>query len=294
MDHNWDVKPLSGNVHQINFYVDDPLHWEQYVLITADRHHDNVHSLHDLQKRHLDLAVERDAPIVDVGDFHDVMGSRNDPRRDLKALRPEHKESEAYFDLVLDSTEQFFAPYASQFAVLGYGNHETKALKHANIDMVYNTKLRLERHSPYDWPYVGGYGGYIRYQFYLYGKSRYQSVLHKYYHGSGGGGPVTKGVIQANRRAVFTPDADIITTGHIHEGWLVPYKQERCSQRGKVETRIQWHVSTPTYKDEYGDGSGGWHVERGQPPKPVGAVWIRFYWDAPNRTVRPDFTLDAI
>jgi hypothetical protein len=27
---------------------------------------------------------------------------------------------------------------------------------------------------------------------------------------------------------------------------------------------------TGTYKEEYGDGSKGWHVERGAPIKPVG------------------------
>ena len=29
-------------------------------------------------------------------------------------------------------------------------------------------------------------------------------------------------------------------------------------------------MNTGTYKEEYGDGSKGWHVERGAPPKPVG------------------------
>jgi hypothetical protein len=27
---------------------------------------------------------------------------------------------------------------------------------------------------------------------------------------------------------------------------------------------------TGTYKEEYGDGSKGWHIERGAPPKPLG------------------------
>ena len=27
---------------------------------------------------------------------------------------------------------------------------------------------------------------------------------------------------------------------------------------------------TGTYKEEYSDGSHGWHIERGAPPKPVG------------------------
>jgi hypothetical protein len=34
-------------------------------------------------------------------------------------------------------------------------------------------------------------------------------------------------------------------------------------------------MNTGTYKEEYGDGSKGWHVERGAPPKPVGGPNFR-------------------
>jgi hypothetical protein len=34
---------------------------------------------------------------------------------------------------------------------------------------------------------------------------------------------------------------------------------------------------TGTYKEEYGDGSKGWHVERGAPPKPVGGRIFEFF-----------------
>jgi hypothetical protein len=33
-----------------------------------------------------------------------------------------------------------------------------------------------------------------------------------------------------------------------------------------------------TYKEEYGAGEGGWHIETGKPPKPLGAWWLRFTW----------------
>jgi hypothetical protein len=35
------------------------------------------------------------------------------------------------------------------------------------------------------------------------------------------------------------------------------------------------HLKVPSYKEEYVDGYGGWHIERGGPPKPTGAVWLR-------------------
>jgi len=36
-------------------------------------------------------------------------------------------------------------------------------------------------------------------------------------------------------------------------------------------------VKLPTYKDEYGKGEGGWHIETGKPPKPLGAYWLRMF-----------------
>jgi hypothetical protein len=101
----------------------------------------------------------------------------------------------------------------------------------------------------------------------------------KYFHGSGGGGPVTKGVIQSNRQAVFLPDADIVVNGHIHESWVLALKRERLSDKGIIYQDLQHHVRTATYKDDYGDGATGWHVGRGAPPKPMGACWLKFYYD---------------
>ena len=40
---------------------------------------------------------------------------------------------------------------------------------------------------------------------------------------------------------------------------------------GKVELAEILQIRTPTYKEEYGEGKMGWHVERGAPPKPLGA-----------------------
>ena len=33
-------------------------------------------------------------------------------------------------------------------------------------------------------------------------------------------------------------------------------------------------VRTATYKEEYNNGLGGWHVERGATPKPLGGRWL--------------------
>ena len=134
---------------------------------------------------------------------------------------------------------------------------------------------------------AGGYGGWVRFICQMT-KTRTRRIDLKYFHGSGGGGPVTRGVIQTNRMAVYLPDADIVVSGHTHDQWIVPVARERISTAGEVKMDEQSHVRCGTYKDEYGDGFGGWHVERGAPPKPLGALWLRLYRD--GDAIRWDFS----
>lgn len=88
---------------------------------------------------------------------------------------------------------------------------------------------------------------------------------------------MTRGVIQTNRMAVYLPDADIICTGHTHDSWTVPIARDRLSEQGVQYRDEQIHIRTPGYKDEYADGHGGFHIEGGRPPKPIGAEWLRFF-----------------
>ena len=75
-----------------------------------------------------------------------------------------------------------------------------------------------------------------------------------------------------------SPDADIIVTGHSHNEWVFPITRLRLTQKGTAYKDRQTHIKIPTYKDDYGDGSAGWVIERGMPPKPIGAFWIKFSW----------------
>ena len=90
---------------------------------------------------------------------------------------------------------------------------------------------------------------------------------------------MTRGVIRTARMAVYLPDAHLVVTGHTHDQWVVPIARERLSQRGEVSLDEQIHIRCGTYKDEYMDGHSGWHIERGGPPKPKGAMWLQFYRD---------------
>lgn len=270
---SWQVEKVSENVHTIRF-DDVKKGWKHSIMLSADRHHDNIHSLWALERQHLDRALEVNAPVIDIGDLFCAMQGKYDPRADRSALRKEH-QGEDYFDQLINTAADFYSPYADIIAVMGKGNHETSTLKHHQLDLTNNLARRLREASTRpDTANTGGYGGWVMLRF--QNSTRSQTLKLKYHHGYGGGGPVTKGVIQANRRAVYLPDADFIVTGHIHEGWSVPNKRERVSERGVIYQDNQWHISVPTYKDEYASGFGGFHIEKGRPPKPTGCVWLHF------------------
>jgi hypothetical protein len=64
--------------------------------------------------------------------------------------------------------------------------------------------------------------------------------------------------------------ADMHWIGHVHESKETIRVKEYLTQKGEVKQRQVLSVITPPYKEEYGDGSFGWHVQRGAPPKPIG------------------------
>lgn len=287
----WTVERVYSNVHIVRF-ENIKAGWNHKVLLTGDRHHDNLHTDHQLEKRHLDKAKESNAPIIDIGDFFCLMQGKFDPRKSYTDLRPELTDG-PYLDRVIDTAEEFYAPYADQFVVIGQGNHEASVLKRNETDMTKRITGRLKRHAKKkNRSNAGGYSGWILFRLGGLKKSKSQTILLKYHHGYGGGGPVTKGVIQTNRRAVYLPDADIIVTGHIHESWVVPIKRERISQRGVIHQDYQWHVSVPTYKDEYDRGQDGFHIWKGRPPKPLGCAWLTLSYE--KAIIKPSLMLDLV
>lgn len=287
---DWTVEQRYKNVHIIRFKNIDA-GWEQRIMLSGDRHHDNKNANHKLELSHLKRAKKEDAPIIDIGDFFCLMQGKFDPRKSYTDLRPELIKG-LYLDRVIETAEDFFKPYAEQFAVIGKGNHETSIEKHHEIDMIKRITRRLQQKSKIkDRAFAGGYSGWVILRF-TFNSDRHKCIMLKYHHGYGGGGPVTKGVIQTNRRAVYLPDADIIVTGHIHEAWTVPIKRERISQRGVVRQDYQWHVSVPTYKDDYQNGVGGFHIEKGRPPKPMGCAWLVLRYE--KNSIVPRIELDLV
>jgi hypothetical protein len=278
-------------IKRLNPYVLEIEHeykkgWEQFYLLTSDRHWDNPHSNRELQKLHLQQARERGAKVLDFGDLFCAMQGKYDHRSRKDDVRPEHQHDN-YLDALVDTAAEWFEPYADLFALISYGNHETSVKRRHETDLIerfvtllnYRAKTAITK---------GLYTGWVKFRFTRKGNpERKTPLILNYTHGYGGGGPVTRGVIQSNRKAVYLPDANFCISGHIHESWLLSIPRERLNRNGKPYIDEQVHICTPTYKEEYLQGEN-FHRERGRPPKPIGAWWLRFYYE--NNEIKYEFT----
>lgn len=245
--------------------------WSQRYLLIADVHFDNPLCDRRLLTRHLDEAKRIGAGVMCFGDWFDVMGGRNDPRRSKTGTANQHNVDN-YLDAVVDESAEYLSPYQGNLLMMADGNHETLIRKNVEVDLLEHLCRALQvQHM--------GYSGWIRMMFERAGARGSRSQRRMWYHhGSGGGGAVTKGVIATNRRAAMISDADIVVSGHVHEAWCLEIVRHGLSDGGNERLSTQLHVSLPTYKQEW-DLAGGWHMERGAPPKPLGGWWLDLHFD---------------
>ena len=272
---SWKFLEVSRNVHVFDINL-PRIGDEQWFLLQSDVHWDNPKCDRKKLKKHLDLAIQRNAPILDFGDFFCAMQGKYDRRSSKKDIRPEHQNNH-YLDSLVSTAADYLKPYQKLITVRGTGNHESAIHKNHETDLTERLCERVRANGGI--ARRGGYSGYVRFQV-SNGKRHNNSLKLWYFHGSGGGGPVTRGVIQTNRQSVYVSDADIIATGHVHESWQVAVQRIRLNASDKVVHERQTHVKIAGYKEEYEDGHGGWHIETGKPPKPTGAWWLRIYQPA--------------
>jgi len=261
--------------------------WEQWFLLTSDRHWDNPNSDWVMQKRHLDEAIERNAGIIDNGDFFCAMQGKFDKRSDKAEIRSMHlpQKGETYLDLLVKTAADFFEPYAKNFILMGQGNHESSIKRNHETDLNQRLVATLNDRTGSTIQY-GGYASWIWFMS-RNGQSDTRSIKMYRTHGFGGSAPVTRGIIQTNRRQASITGADIIMSGHIHESWIIDLPSESIDNAGVPYLRETTHLCLPTYKEEHLDHNG-WHTEKGHNPKPLGAYWLRLYYR--NHTLHRELT----
>jgi hypothetical protein len=199
------------------------------------------------------------------------MQGRGDNRRNKSDIRPEHNNAN-YLDSIIETAVEWFLPYANILKLIGYGNHETSIIKFQETDILQRFVDLLNYKSGANIQ-TGGYGGWLVIRQNSGWGTNYTTKI-KYFHGSGGGGIVTKGAINLTRALELYEGFEVFTMGHIHENSCrndVRDTIERNPKSGYALKQKHLHLMlTGTYKEEYGDGSQGWHVERGAPIKPLG------------------------
>jgi hypothetical protein len=224
------------------------------------------------------------------------MEGKYDPRKTYTNLRPEYIEvmkrqgTQSYFDVVVADMVEFYKPYASHFLVFGRGNHDTSIENHNGTspisNLVYGLNTEIFKAGGSHIVQAGGYGGWVKFNF-SQGKGARSSMRYKYFHGSGGDAPVTRGMINTARQAIYLPDADVVHNGHNHQSYITSIARERLNDSGKIQFDVVDYVRTPGYNQGYGDGHSGWEAE-GHPPKPIGCVWMRLFCQ--NNKIRREFT----
>lgn len=278
---NWNVSRLDAQAAEILFEVSPSE--KVTVLLMADEHADNAHSDLALLRKHHDEARELNAPILKFGDTFCAMEGKWDRRKSEAALRPEMRGGN-YFDKLVSWHTGLYMPYAKQIAVVSDGNHEASILQHHQTDLaerlVHN--LRMVGSPALHMPFTG----FVRFRFDLGNKHQTSTVLH-YHHGYGGGGEVTRGLIDQSRtRGQY--DADIYVSGHIHRRNADENVMTGINNLGRVVQRNQVFLRSGTYKAEERGGKG-YHIEKGRAARPLGGWWLEM---TPRRE-RNTVTLDV-
>jgi hypothetical protein len=113
-------------------------------------------------------------------------------------------------------------------------------------------------------------------------RHRESKTLH-YHHGYGGGGEVTRGMID-NSRTRGQYSADIYISGHIHRRNSDENVMISVNNYGRVVQKEQVFLRAGTYKREEIGGSG-YHIEKGRSARPVGGWWLDFEISRAKNTV---------
>lgn len=260
--------------------------YEQWFLLTSDWHFDNTKCNRELLFKHLDEAKKRDAKIIVNGDLLCLMQGKYDKRSSKGAIRQEHN-TDSYLTAVIYDTADKLAPYAENIIQINSGNHETAVSQRAEVNITQMLVDRLNQISGQNIA-VGEYMGYILCTFTGH-KSHHKKLVIAYDHGHWGG-VITKGTLSVVRHSSIFPQADVVMSGHTHDGWIVPHQQFSLNaNKKKVEIRKQWHIKTGTYKEEFESGKG-WAVEKLAMPKYLGSCWMKvsyFY----EKDLELEFTL---
>jgi hypothetical protein len=271
---NWTLERTATDAFRVK-WQEAKAGFEAWALLTSDHHFDNAHCDLGLLRNHMETAVELDAPIFAIGDTFCAMQGKWDKRADTSELRPEFMGGN-YLDRLVDEAEKFYSPFASHLAIMSNGNHEDSIMARHQTDLTERLVGGLRKGGGNT--IRGGYMGFVNFSFAMQKpsngeKAKSHNYTMHYHHGYGGGGEVTRGLID-NSRTRSQYMADIYFSGHIHrrnadDNVIVSLD----SRNGVITQKSQLFLRGGSYKDDY---QGNWQRSRGQSARPMGGWWLRF------------------
>lgn len=267
----WRVTEKARNIHEFRLLESLRAGKEAWLLWMADEHWDHPKCRLDILKAHHNEARDRGALIIKAGDTFCAMQGRGDPRGDKGSIREEHWGGN-YLDLLVKTAGDWYSQWKENIGLIGLGNHETSVYKHHETCLI--DRLAQSLRDKGGIAHKGGFSGWVR-SMVKANITKGYSRRSYYHHGFGGGGPVTKGLIDFNRIAEFV-DADDIVCGHVHWKNCTPVERIRLTEASVLQRGEMYFVRCGTYKDEFEDGHAGWHIEKGRGPRPLGGWWQRF------------------
>jgi hypothetical protein len=266
------------------------------IMLMSDIHFDNPKCNRELFFEHLKKARKEGAKVFINGDLFCIMQGKYDPRRSKKDVRPEHNKAD-YIDAVIDDTVDILSPYADVIAFIGEGNHETAILKNLETDVLARFVDKFNERNKTK-VIKGGYRGWliIRKE---YSPGKFISYKIYYNHGFGGGGEMSKGILQHSRSNMYIESADAIWMGHVHELYALLTMTEYFDNSPAAfcaKVRTVYQLRTSAYKEEFADCTGGYHIEKGRQPKPLGGIYLDLSHergDNNSHILHPNYTIWA-
>jgi predicted phosphodiesterase len=276
------ITKKAHNFHRYTFETNTTTEFN--FLLTSDWHFDNPKTNRELLFKHLDEAKKRNAKIIINGDMLCLMQGKYDPRKAKSAIRPEHNGND-YLDLVINDTALKMIPYAENILQINIGNHESGVSERAETNILMRLIERINTLAKTDIQ-LGAYMGYINLNFSFHGRNYTSNIAYDHGHW---GGVITKGALSVARHASIFPNADVVMSGHTHDGWIMTHPRYIMNQHtGTVEVKKQYHIKTGTYKEEFESGQG-WAVEKIGMPKHLGSCWMKVYLS--KNGIELEFTL---
>ena len=212
-------------------------------------------------EKELETAKEKGDRILINGDVFDLILPKDHKRFTPDVLHPRLRGRRDIINEVIKMGLEMLGPYANQIDMVGLGNHETSTESYHSIDplklLVYELeKIVAESDNKEHVVHYGGYTGFVDYRFrYITKKGDEakggQRWVVYYHHGSGGAAPVTKGMIDFNRKDVFI-DSDVIWMGHKHNRLTSHVEKLSCPLLGRQpKTKDVRHIMTGSYQKTY-------------------------------------------